>query len=366
MVKRIVQLFFIVVGGTLGYLYLPLLLELLNIGNIGWFVSPYACAVYGALILFFSTFWLTDYIVGLIRRIEEALVKAPATDILFGSLGLIVGLIVAFLIMIPLKSINFEILSTIIPIFVTLFLGYLGFQTGFKKREELISLFSIPARLGAKDKKKPAEHSEEHVAGKLKILDTSVIIDGRIADICQTGFLEGTIVIPQFVLEELQHIADSSDALKRNRGRRGLDILNRIRKELAINVEIYEGDFEDIQEVDSKLVKLAKITSGIVVTNDFNLNKVCELQNVSVLNINDLANAVKPVVLPGEELSVQVIKDGKEHNQGIAYLDDGTMIVVEEGRDYIGKRIDVIVTSVLQTSAGRMIFAKPKLLEKAL
>lgn len=370
MVKRIVQLFFIVVGGTLGYLYFPLFLELLKLGNNGWYASPYACTVYGALILFLSTFWLTDYIVGLIRKIEEALVKAPATDIMFGSLGLIIGLIVAFLIMIPLKGIKFEVLSTIIPIFVTLFLGYLGFQTGFKKREELINLFSISARLGTKDKKKPlsneAENVEEYVPGKLKILDTSVIIDGRIADICQTGFLEGTIVIPQFVLEELQHIADSSDALKRNRGRRGLDILNRIRKELAINVEIYEGDFEDIQEVDSKLVKLAKITSGIVVTNDFNLNKVCELQNVSVLNINDLANAVKPVVLPGEELSVQVIKDGKEHNQGIAYLDDGTMIVVEEGRDYIGKRIDVLVTSVLQTSAGRMIFAKPKLLEKAL
>lgn len=179
-------------------------------------------------------------------------------------------------------------------------------------------------------------------------------------------FLEGTIVIPQFVLGELQHIADSSDALKRNRGRRGLDILNRIQKELAVKVEIYEGDFEDIPEVDSKLIKLAKVIDGIVVTNDFNLNKVCDFQGVSVLNINDLANAVKPVVLPGEELHVQVIKDGKEHNQGVAYLDDGTMIVVEEGRDYIGKNIEVVITSVLQTSAGRMIFAKPKLLEKAL
>ncbi|NSL52617.1 PIN/TRAM domain-containing protein [Calidifontibacillus erzurumensis] len=370
MVRRIVQLFFVIVGGTLGYLYFPLLFKAIHISEIGWLVSPYASAVYGALILFLTTFWVVDYIVGLIRKIEETLVKAPATDILFGSLGLIIGLIVAYLIMIPLKDIHFQVLSTIIPIFVTLFLGYLGFQVGFKKREELINLFSIPARLGTKEKKKPSpdgtEFLEETPAGKLKILDTSVIIDGRIADICQTGFLEGTIVIPQFVLEELQHIADSSDALKRNRGRRGLDILNRIRKELEMNVEIYEGDFDDVQEVDSKLVKLAKLTSGIVVTNDFNLNKVCELQNVPVLNINDLANAVKPVVLPGEELNVLVIKDGKEHNQGIAYLDDGTMIVVEEGRDYIGKRIDVLVTSVLQTSAGRMIFAKPKLLEKAL
>lgn len=173
-------------------------------------------------------------------------------------------------------------------------------------------------------------------------------------------------MIPSFVLEELQHIADSSDVLKRNRGRRGLDILNRIQKETTVKVQIVETDFEDVQEVDSKLVRLAKKMQGKVVTNDFNLNKVCELQGVPVLNINDLANAVKPVVLPGEEIVVQVIKDGKEYGQGVGYLDDGTMIVVEGGRDYIGTHVDVLVTSVLQTSAGRMIFAKPKLLEKAL
>ena len=261
---------------------------------------------------------------------------------------------------IPLKDIPYQLISTVIPIVLAAFLGYLGFRVGFKKKDEMLTLFTSRKKKGSAEEERPEEDK------KLKILDTSVIIDGRIADICQTGFLEGVIVIPQFVLEELQHIADSSDVLKRNRGRRGLDILNRIQKELDIKVEIYEGDFEDIQEVDSKLVKLAKLTSGVVVTNDFNLNKVCELQKVAVLNINDLANAVKPVVLPGEEMKVQVIKDGKEHNQGVAYLDDGTMIVVEEGRNYIGKHIDVLVTRVLQTAAGRMIFAKPKLLEKAL
>lgn len=217
-----------------------------------------------------------------------------------------------------------------------------------------------------RDKKQPAEEEvTERKKPKPKILDTSVIIDGRIADICQTNFLEGTIVIPQFVLGELQHIADSSDVLKRNRGRRGLDVLNRIQKELPVDVEIYEGDFEDIPEVDSKLIKLAKVMDGIVVTNDFNLNKVCDLQGVPILNINDLANAVKPVVLPGEELNVQVIKDGKEHNQGIAYLDDGTMIVVEEGHDYIGRKIEVLITSVLQTSAGRMILPSRNYLKSA-
>lgn len=361
MIKRVVQLSFLLVGGTLGVFFIPSLLSLLDVNTLPFMESPYTRAGLGAIIFFIITFWLIDYVVDFIRWIEEGLVKAPVAEVLFGSLGLVLGLVVAFLIAIPIKTIEFPLVNTVIPILLTLLLGYLGFQVGFKKRDELISLFTI----SNKGKKKDIEE-EVVVKGALKILDTSVIIDGRVADICQTGFLEGTIVIPQFVLEELQHIADSSDVLKRNRGRRGLDILNRIQKELAIKVEIYEGDFEEISEVDSKLVKLAKLTSGVVVTNDFNLNKVCELQNVAVLNINDLANAVKPVVLPGEELNVQVIKDGKEYNQGVAYLDDGTMIVVEDGRDYIGKRIDVLVTSVLQTSAGRMIFAKPKLLEKAL
>ncbi|MEC2073976.1 PIN/TRAM domain-containing protein [Alkalihalophilus marmarensis] len=362
MLRWIVQLFFILMGGTLGFLFVPELIQVINFGETpAWLMSPYAGAVIGAVILFVTTFWLADYIVNLMKLVEEAIVKAPVTDVLFGSMGLIIGLIVAYLIGIPLNVIQIPVVSTIVPIFVTIFLGYFGFQIGFKKRDELINLFT---RNIGKDKKK--EEEERASGSQLKILDTSVIIDGRIADICKTGFLEGTLVIPEFVLEELQHIADSSDVLKRNRGRRGLDILNKIQKELPINVEIYEGDFEEIQEVDSKLVKLAKLSSGMVVTNDFNLNKVCELQGVSVLNINDLANAVKPVVLPGEELNVQVIKDGKEQHQGVAYLDDGTMIVVEGGRDYIGKNLDVVVTSVLQTSAGRMIFAKPKLLEKAL
>jgi uncharacterized protein YacL len=297
-----------------------------------------------------------------VKWFEESLVKIPIADILFGSIGLIIGLVIAFLIGYALTSIKVPILNTVAPFLLTLLFGYLGSQVGLKKRNEILSLFT------RMKKKSGEEDSNSNIEDRnaLKILDTSVIIDGRIADICQTGFLEGTIVIPQFVLEELQHIADSSDVLKRNRGRRGLDILNRIQNELSVNVQIYEGDFEDIQEVDSKLVKLAKLTNGIVVTNDFNLNKVCEFQKVAVLNINDLANAVKPVVLPGEEMTVQVIKDGKEQNQGVAYLDDGTMIVVEGGRDHIGKHITVLVTSVLQTSAGRMIFAKPKLLEKAL
>ncbi|WP_066390045.1 PIN/TRAM domain-containing protein [Neobacillus mesonae] len=362
MLKRIVQACFLIIGGTLGILFLPELFKVIGLETTALINNSYVTAILGAIIFYLLTFWAVDYVFNFIKWAEDSLVKIPVTDVLFGSVGLIFGLLVAFLIGFALNAVQVPILNAVAPIVLTLLFGYLGFQVGFKKRDELLGLFGRGS-----GKKKSAEEEAEKPSGKsLKILDTSVIIDGRVADICQTGFLEGTIVIPQFVLEELQHIADSSDVLKRNRGRRGLDILNRIQKELAIKVEIYEGDFEEIQEVDSKLVKLAKLTNGILVTNDFNLNKVCELQNVAVLNINDLANAVKPVVLPGEELTVQVIKDGKEYHQGVAYLDDGTMIVVEEGREYIGKRIEVLVTSVLQTSAGRMIFAKPKLLEKAL
>jgi uncharacterized protein YacL len=362
MLRRIIQACFLIIGGTLGIFLIPDLIRLVQIENISFLANPYVSAILGALIFYFLTFWAVDYVTNFVKWLEESLIKAPLADLLTGGVGLFFGLLVAFLIGFAFNAIQVPVFNTVAPILFTLVFGYLGFQVGFKKRDELLTLFS------SRKKKGGEEETEENSlsTSTWKILDTSVIIDGRIADICQTSFLEGTIIIPQFVLEELQHIADSSDVLKRNRGRRGLDILNRIQKELAIQVDIYEGDFEEIQEVDSKLVKLAKLTNGVVVTNDFNLNKVCELQGVSVLNINDLANAVKPVVLPGEELSIQVIKDGKEHNQGIAYLDDGTMIVVEEGRDYIGKRIDVLVTSVLQTSAGRMIFAKPKLLEKAL
>lgn len=364
MLKKIVHIFFIILGGTIGFVYIPVIVELLNLTDISWLTNPYLGMALGALILFLLSYFVADYIVNFFNWLEDTLIKLPVMDLFFGSVGMIAGLIISYLVTMPLQDNNIQIISQVIPIFITIALGYLGFRVGFRRKEE----FSNLLRAGKKDRPKgtaAGETDTEAGLSKPKILDTSVIIDGRIADICSTGFLEGPLVIPQFVLGELQHIADSSDALKRNRGRRGLDILNRIQKELPVAVEIYEGDFEEIAEVDSKLVKLAKVSNGVVVTNDFNLNKVCDLQNVPVLNINDLANAVKPVVLPGEELVVQVIKDGKEQKQGIAYLDDGTMIVVEEGRNYIGKTIEVVITSVLQTSAGRMIFAKPKSLEKA-
>ncbi len=333
-------------------------LSLISFKDISLGRNPYISVILGSIIFYLSTYWSAKHVTNLVKWFEESLINKPIMDIITGGVGMLFGLFIAFLIGFAIKLIQVPVFNTVAPIMFTIVFGYLGFQVGFKKQDELVGLLSNYKILRADDK---VETKPKNTAWK--ILDTSVIIDGRIADICQTGILEGAIIIPQFILEELQHIADSSDVLKRNRGRRGLDVLNFIQKELEIQVEIYEGDFEDIHEVDSKLVKLAKMTNSIVVTNDFNLHKVCSLHEVSILNINDLANALKPVVMPWEEMNIQIIKDGKEHNQGIAYLDDGTMIVVEEGRDYIGKWIDVLVTSVLQTSSGRMIFAKPKLIE---
>ncbi|MDI3328260.1 MAG: PIN/TRAM domain-containing protein [Alicyclobacillaceae bacterium] len=355
MIKRIVQLFFIVIGILLGYALVPLLFQAMGIARPP-FDSPYFGAVLGGGVFLAVAGWLVNYILSLIRWVEDRFSKMPLPDMIAGIAGLVFGLIIAYLL--TPTVVRIPIVGTVVQIFLSVLFGYLGFRISYAKREEIKSI--LPGKIGHKEKKNPVR------PGEYKILDTSVIIDGRIADIVSTGFLDGVIVIPSFVLEELQHIADSSDVLKRNRGRRGLDILNRIQKESAVKVQIVDRDFEDVQEVDSKLIRLAKAMQGKVVTNDFNLNKVCELQGVPVLNINDLANAVKPVVLPGEEIVVHVIKDGKEYGQGVGYLDDGTMIVVEGGREYIGTHLDVLVTSVLQTSAGRMIFAKPKLLEKAL
>lgn len=287
--------------------------------------------------------------------VEQYLHRTPTQDLVMGSVGLIIGLIIANLIGSILAFLG--PIGKVIWISITLLLSYLGLSIGIKKREELMALFANFPRFG-----KERGQKADSRGNQLKILDTSVIIDGRIADLCESGFIEGTLIIPAFILEELRHIADSPDLLKRNRGRRGLDILNKIRKELDVKVQIYDNNrgLEDVAEVDTKLVKLGQKLGAKIITNDFNLNKVAELHGVKVLNINELANAVKPVVLPGEEMLVQVVKDGKESGQGVAYLDDGTMIVVDGGRRYMNQTITVLVTSVLQTAAGRMIFAKPK------
>ncbi len=279
----------------------------------------------------------------------------PLRDVLAAGTGLILGLFIAFLVSIPLWHV--PIIGSWIPVAAVLVFGYLGLHLGIQRREDLLAAFPrLTERLGRDRRLRRS--------GVPKLLDTSVIIDGRIADVCRSGFLEGPLLVPRPVLAELQRIADASDPLRRNRGRRGLDILNTMQKELRA-VQIYEeGEMQSGESVDAHLVRLARALGAAVVTNDYNLNKVAELQGVRVLNVNELANAIKPVMLPGEELSVHLIKDGKEAGQGVGYLDDGTMIVVEGGKRHIGETLDAIVTSVLQTVAGRMIFARPKVPEK--
>jgi uncharacterized protein YacL len=279
--------------------------------------------------------------------VELLLDRLSLSSIIGGVVGLALGLVGASLLWMPFRGL--VPVPTAIPFILAALLGYGGLLLGLKKG----GAFSLEALV-------KAVKGEEGAEANKKLLDTSVIIDGRIADVCETGFIEGTFIIPQFILQELQHIADSPDSLKRARGRRGLDILHRIQKMANLNVKIVEQDFPKIREVDSKLVALAKNLGAKIITNDFNLNKVAELQGVPVLNVNELANAIKPVVLPGETLKAFIIKEGKEHNQGVAYLDDGTMVVVDNGRRLIGKNVAVTVTSVLQTTAGRMIFAKTK------
>lgn len=285
----------------------------------------------------------------------NALKTIPTQDIAVAVFGLTIGLLLGSLLALALYRVPF--VGRYLAIVATLLAAYLGTSVMLNRKDEMTFLTGLFTRQG--------KASERGSYRSAKILDTSVIIDGRIVDISAAGFLEGVVIVPGFVLEELRHIADSPDTLKRNRGRRGLDILNKMQKEAKIPVQVVDQDFEDIPEVDSKLVKLAKTLKGSIITNDYNLNKICELQGVPVLNINELANAVKPVVLPGEEMVAQIVKDGKEPGQGVAYLDDGTMVVVEGGRRYMGDTVEVIVTSALQTAAGRMIFARPKLSEKA-
>lgn len=312
---------------------------------------PAALAVVTGLIFYFIiSNAVTESLLKQMEKTEDKLVKMNSKELAFSILGCFVGLVIANLVGAALRGLG--IIGTGIIILLNVILGFLGFSVARKKKDE----FSFP---NIKNLITPTKSSNvSNVAGRPKILDTSVIIDGRILDLLQTGFIEGKIIIPNFVLEELRHIADSSDSLKRNRGRRGLDILNEIQKQLSVPVEIVDFTTKQRLEVDSMLLKMAEKLDAFVVTNDFNLNKVAAFQGVRVLNINELANAIKPIVLPGEEMKVTVIKAGKENGQGVAYLNDGTMIVVEGGNRHIGETMNVVVTSVLQTSAGRMIFTK--------
>jgi uncharacterized protein YacL len=273
----------------------------------------------------------------------------PAGDVASATVGLILGLVVGVLLAFPLSLLPWWI-GRLAPLLVALTAAYVGVILAMERRHDIARLARSQA---------PAD-SQLATAGSTFLVDTSAIIDGRIADIAQAGFVYGTIAIPRFVLTELQHIADSPDANRRQRGRRGLEILHRLQKEAVFPVEIVDRDVRHIGDVDGKLVHMARDTGAAVITNDYNLNQIAELQGVHVLNINQLANALKPMVMPGEDMRVQVIQEGKEQGQGLAYLDDGTMIVVEGGKRFLHSEVDIVVTRVLQTSAGRMVFAQPR------
>jgi uncharacterized protein YacL len=343
-ISRIVGMVVLSIGGILFGVYLT--------PPLGDF-SPYWYALLFSLVGALTGLVLTPYVTvrpfaALRRRIRQA----PAQQILAGALGLVGGLFIATLFAFPISMLP-QPFSQVLPFIVAVFCGYLGVLVMSMRRDDMFS--AIRGRL-------PGGWGEGSDSGRTGnrpvLLDTSVIIDGRIADISRTGFIEGEMLVPRFVLGELQHIADSSDALRRNRGRRGLDMLRRLQDESVTPVRVTDMDIEGVREVDDKLVSLAKRLRCPIVTNDYNLNRVAELQGVRVLNINELANAVKALFLPGEPLVVKIVQEGKEVGQGVGYLDDGTMVVVENGKSFIGRELEVIVTKVLQTAAGRMLFAR--------
>jgi uncharacterized protein YacL len=315
-----------------------------EIPQLGFSQLRFVLALFGGIIGLLVTPYVT---IRPLVWVQREIRRLPIQSLLVATLGLVIGLAIAALLAVPLHWLPFA-LGTIVPFLGAILFGYLGVMTALTRQKDILALLGNRFSKG----KPSLGQKSEYV-----LLDTSVIIDGRIADVAQTGFIEGTMLVPRFILNELQHIADSPDSLRRNRGRRGLDMLNKLQKNSKTPIEITDMDAEKVDEVDSKLIWLAKKLHCPVITNDYNLNRVAELQGVKVLNINELANAVKAIVLPGETIKVRIIQEGKELGQGVGYLDDGTMVVVENGRKYINSTMQVTVTRVLQTVAGRMIFA---------
>lgn len=361
--KRLIKIVFAILGIGIGYSFFPWAWRLANF-NQPWLVNPIMNMFLGLVIMSFLGLLLSNPLEALIKKIESGLLHQKPEVLITEGISMIVGLVIAALISTLFSHSQLFFFNTILPVVLMIIFGYLGFIVGKMHFSDLPKLFALKKKAESEVvKTTPEEEVLERKVGenfyKYKLLDTNILIDGRIYDLAKTGFLEGTLIVPNFVLYELQYIADSGDSIKRVRGRRGLDILNKLRTEKLVPVEMYEGDFEDIQEVDTKLIKLAKLLDAEIITNDYNLNKVSEFQNVRVLNVNALAKSLKPRVIPGEKLNVMVIKNGTERQQGVAYLDDGTMIVVEDGRYFMNKTIEVEVTSAIQTDAGRMIFAKP-------
>ena len=378
MKKRFIKMAFAMVGGLIGLSFITVFgqSEIYRDAVVGagrpWWLN--GVLIFAVIFLFAFIFYIIsarvhDRIERAIKTLEQRMSKLQMADIVFGCIGLVVGLVISYFISALFRDYLPAPLAMAMSILLYLTLGALGARLFLKRWHELPMFTemkrperSIGERFAANQLEKERSSRDDLRDGKSavpKLLDSSVLIDGRITDIYKTGLLEGRLIVPQFILEELQRVADAADGLKRKKGRRGLDVVGELQGMDGVDISVGEIDFDADDEVDMKLLKLAKQMGGRVVTSDYNLSRVSELSGVRVLNINELSNALKPTLVSGEELLVMVVKEGKEQNQGVGYLDDGTMIVVENGRSAIGERITVVVTSILQTAAGRMIFAKP-------
>ena len=373
MIYRILRYVIAILVGTAAYVGMDSLAPIIDpylvsqfetFGDMSLTVARIAVLIVGTLLGVIIGYLISSFILkqGLViaKRLERLLTHIPNQELIAGTIGLLFGLIIANLIGVAFNQV--PIIGPYIPIILSAIFGYSGLKLMARKGPEMY--YNYVQQWGGEGTKKTSRfkmfstHKSDKASSTPKLLDTSVIIDGRIKELCNTGFIEGPLMVPLFVLNELQIISDSADATKRNRGRRGLDILKDMQDANKVAIEVVEDDYNDLTEVDSKLMRLALDKQWKLMTNDFNLNKVARVQGIEVLNLNELANVLKPALIAGEWIRVQVMKEGKEVHQGVAYLDDGTMIVVEDGKPYVGQNVEVMVTSILQTSAGRMIFAR--------
>lgn len=364
MLRKVLRIILTLIGLVVGYGVIDLLYSsrVLTISNKLIRYSLYGVIMIIAAFLFYlAAPYIFDKIEKLIDKVDELVFNQPKDSLLVGLLGVITGIIIAFILSLPITMLNLpgilDPIKILVTVLIYIVLAAMGYRYSLKYKSDIIRFFNRKKDTQDKNTNKTIK-KETKTEVSSKLLDTSVLIDGRIQQIANTGFIEGDIIVPNFVLKELQVIADSADDLKRERGRRGLDIVQALRESDKIVFKNSDKDFNDTTEVDIKLLKYANETGATIITNDFNLNKLAVVQGIKVLNINELANSVKTVVIPGEKLIVSIIKEGKEKNQGLAYLEDGTMIVVEDGRDKIGETVQVTVSTVLQTAAGKMIFTK--------
>ena len=373
MIYRILRYVIAILVGTAAYVGMDSLAPIMDpylvsqfesFGDMSLTIARISVLIFGTLLGVIIGYLISSFILkqGLViaKRLERILTHIPNQELIAGTIGLLFGLIIANLIGVAFNQV--PIIGPYIPIILSAIFGYSGLKLMARKGPEMY--YNYVQQWGGEGTKKTSRfkmfstHKSDKASSTPKLLDTSVIIDGRIKELCNTGFIEGPLMVPLFVLNELQIISDSADATKRNRGRRGLDILKDMQDANKVAIEVVEDDYDDLTEVDSKLMRLALDKQWKLMTNDFNLNKVARVQGIEVLNLNELANVLKPALIAGEWIRVQVMKEGKEVHQGVAYLDDGTMIVVEDGKPYVGQNVEVMVTSILQTSAGRMIFAR--------